>query len=228
MARFDRMTVYNTMMGDGVLPLFNSPDVALVKGVVAALVRGGSRIMEYTNRGDYALGVFTELIQHTNKAQPDIILGVGSIEDAATAAIYIAQGANFIVAPNFNPEVARLCNRRKIPYIPGCGSVSEIANAEEWGVEIVKLFPAESLGGAEFVKAILGPRPWTRILPTGGVSPDEANLRAWFGAGAACVGMGGKLIRADWLKDGNFGGMESLVRDTLGLIQTIRSEKAAK
>lgn len=228
MARFDRLTVYNTMMSDGVLPLFNSPDAALVKGVVAALVRGGSRIMEYTNRGDYAYGVFTELIQHTNKAQPDIILGVGSIEDAPTAAMYIAQGANFIVAPNFNPEVARLCNRRKIPYIPGCGSVSEIANAEEWGVEIVKLFPAESLGGAEFVKAILGPRPWTRILPTGGVSPDEANLRAWFTAGAACVGMGGKLIRADWLKEGNFAAMESLVRDTLGLIKTIRSEKPAK
>lgn len=226
MARFDRLTVYNAMMSDGVLPLFNSADAALVKGVVAALVRGGSRVMEYTNRGDYAYGVFTELIQHTNKAQPDIILGVGSIEDAPTAAMYIAQGANFIVAPNFNVEVARLCNRRKIPYIPGCGSVTEIANAEEWGVEIVKLFPAESLGGAEFVKAILGPRPWTRILPTGGVSPDEANLRAWFGAGAACVGMGGKLIRADWLKDGNFAAMENLVRDTLGLIKTIRSEKA--
>ena len=226
MARFDRLTVYNAMMSDGVLPLFNSPDAALVKGVAAALVRGGSRVMEYTNRGDYALNVFTELIQHTNKAQPDIILGVGSIEDAPTAAMYIAQGANFIVAPNFNVEVARLCNRRKIPYIPGCGSVTEIANAEEWGVEICKLFPAESLGGPEFVKAILGPRPWTRILPTGGVSPDEANLRAWFGAGVACVGMGSKLIRADWLKEGNFAAMETLVRDTLALIKTIRSEKA--
>lgn len=226
MARFDRMTVYNAMMSDGVLPLFNSADTALVKGVVAALVRGGSRVMEYTNRGDYALNVFTELIQHTNKAQPDIILGVGSIEDAPTAAMYIAQGANFVVAPNFNVEVARLCNRRKIPYIPGCGSVTEIANAEEWGVEIVKLFPAESLGGPDFVKAILGPRPWTRILPTGGVSPDEANLKAWFTAGAACVGIGGKLIRADWLKEGNFAAMESLVRDTLALIKTIRSEKA--
>jgi len=228
MARFDRMTVYSTMMSDGVLPLFNSPDVALVKGVVAALVRGGSRVMEYTNRGDFAFNVFSELIQHTTKTQPDIILGVGSIEDAPTAAAYIAQGANFIVAPNFNPEVARLCNRRKIAYIPGCGSVTEISNAEEWGVEIVKLFPADSLGGADFVKAILGPRPWTRILPTGGVSPDEANLRAWFGAGAACVGMGSKLIRSDWLKDGNFAAMETLVRDTLALINTIRSEKPAK
>jgi len=226
MARFDRLTVYNTMMSDGVLPLFNSPDVALVKGVVAALVRGGSRVMEYTNRGDFAFNVFSELIQYTTKTQPDIILGVGSIEDAPTAAAYIAQGANFIVAPNFNPEVARLCNRRKIAYVPGCGSVSEISNAEELGAEIVKLFPADSLGGPDFVKAILGPRPWTRILPTGGVSPDEANLRAWFGAGAACVGMGSKLIRADWLKDGNFSAMETLVRDTLALIKTIRSEKA--
>ncbi|MBA3868015.1 MAG: bifunctional 4-hydroxy-2-oxoglutarate aldolase/2-dehydro-3-deoxy-phosphogluconate aldolase [Anaerolineae bacterium] len=226
MARFDRMTVYSTMMSDGMLPLFNSPDVALVKGVIAALARGGSHVMEYTNRGDFAFNVFSELIQHTTKTQPDIILGVGSVEDAPTASAYIAQGANFILAPNFNPEVARLCNRRKIAYVPGCGSVSEISNAEELGAEIVKLFPADALGGPDFVKAILGPRPWTRILPTGGVSPDEANLRAWFGAGAACVGMGSKLVRADWLKDGNFVAIEGLVRDSLALIKTIRSEKA--
>lgn len=228
MARFDRMTVYSTMMNDGVLPLFNSPDIALVKGVVATLVRGGSHVMEYTNRGEGAMNVFSELIQHTSKTYPDIILGVGTVEDAPTAAAYIAQGANFILAPNFNPEVARLCNRRKIAYVPGCGSVSEISNAEELGAEIVKLFPADALGGPNFVKAILGPRPWTRILPTGGVSPDEANLRAWFDAGAVCVGMGSKLIRADWLKDGNFDAMETLVRDTLALIKTIRNEKSSK
>lgn len=228
MARFDRMTVYSTMMDDGMLPLFNSPDVAVVKGVIATLVRGGSHVMEYTNRGEGAMSVFSELIQHTSKTYPDIILGVGTVEDAPTAAAYIAQGANFILAPNFNPEVARLCNRRKIAYVPGCGSVSEISNAEELGAEIVKLFPADSLGGPDFVKAILGPRPWTRILPTGGVSPDEANLRAWFDAGAVCVGMGSKLIRADWLKEGNFAAMEVLVRDTLALIKTIRSEKSSK
>jgi 2-dehydro-3-deoxyphosphogluconate aldolase/(4S)-4-hydroxy-2-oxoglutarate aldolase len=228
MARFDRMTVYSTMMSDGMLPLFNSPDVALVKGVVATLMRGGSHVMEYTNRGEGAINVFSELIQYTTKTHPNIILGVGSVEDAPTAAAYIAQGANFILAPNFNPEVARLCNRRKIAYVPGCGSVSEISDAEELGAEIVKLFPADALGGPAFVKALLGPRPWSRILPTGGVSPDEANLRAWFDAGAACVGMGSKLIRADWLNEGNFGAMETLVRDTLALIQTIRSEKQAQ
>lgn len=223
MARFDRLTVYNTLMSDGMLPLFYSPDAALVKGVAATLVRGGSRLLEFTNRGDFAINVFGDLIQHAAKAYPDLVLGVGSIEDAPTAALYVAHGANFVVGPNFNPDIARLCNRRKIPYIPGCGSVTEIATAEEWGAEIVKLFPADSLGGADFVKAILGPRPWTRILPTGGVSPDEANLKNWFGAGVACVGLGSKLIRADWLKEGNFGAIETLTRDTLALIKTIRA-----
>lgn len=225
MARFDRLTVYNTLISDGMLPLFYSPDVALVKGVAATLVRGGSRLLEFTNRGDFAINVFSELIQHAAKTYPDLILGVGSIEDAPTAALYIAHGANFVVGPNFNPEIARLCNRRKIPYIPGCGSVTEVATAEEMGTEIVKLFPADSLGGADFVKAILGPRPWTRILPTGGVSPDEANLKNWFASGVACVGMGSKLIRADWLKDGNFAAMETLTRDTLALIKSIRAEE---
>ncbi len=223
MARFDRLTVYQTLLSDGMLPLFYSPDAALVKGVAATLARGGSRALEFTNRGDFAIQVFSELVQECAKSAPDLMIGVGSIEDAPTAALYIAHGANFVVGPNFNPEIARLCNRRKIAYMPGCGSVTEIATAEEAGVEIVKFFPADALGGAEFVKAILGPRPWTRIMPTGGVSPDEANLKAWFGAGVACVGMGSKLIRADWLKEGNFAAVEALTRDTLALIKTIRS-----
>jgi 2-dehydro-3-deoxyphosphogluconate aldolase/(4S)-4-hydroxy-2-oxoglutarate aldolase len=223
MARFDRLTVYNTLIEDGMMPLFYSPDAALVKGVAATLVRGGSRIIEMTNRGDFTIEVFSELVQHSAKSHPDLVIGVGSIEDAPTAALFIAHGANFVVAPNFNTEVARLCNRRKIPYIPGCGSVTEISVAEEMGAEIVKLFPADSLGGPEFVKAIRGPRPWTRILPTGGVSPDEANLRAWFEAGVSCVGMGSKLVRPDWLKEGNFDSIQKLVSDTLQLIRTIRS-----
>src|SRR5262249_12793893 len=144
--------------------------------------------------------VFSELLQYCTKAHPDLIIGIGSVEDEATAALYIAHGANFVVGPNLNPAIARLCNRRKIAYIPGCGGVSEITQAEELGTEIVKLFPAEALGGPDFVKAILGPRPWTRLMPTGGVSPDEANLRRWFEAGVACVGIGSKLIQSEWVK----------------------------
>lgn len=222
MARFDRLTIYNTLISDGMLPLFYHADIQLVKQVANALASGGAHLMEFTNRGDFAINVFDELVQHAAQAHPDLIIGIGSIEDEATAALYLAHGANFVVGPNFNPAIARLCNRRKIPYIPGCGSVTEIAQAEEHGVEIVKLFPAEALGGPDFVKAILGPRPWTRIMPTGGVSPEEANLRPWLEAGVAVVGLGGKLIRTDWLKSGDFAAMQQLVKTTLERIQTIR------
>jgi 2-dehydro-3-deoxyphosphogluconate aldolase/(4S)-4-hydroxy-2-oxoglutarate aldolase len=151
-----------------------------------------------------------------------MILGVGTVEDPAIAALYLQLGANFVVAPSLSAEVARTCNRRKVGYMPGCGTVTEIGQAEELGCEVVKLFPAETLGGPDFVKAVLAPRPWTRLMPSGGVSPDEANLKAWFGAGVACVGMGSKLIRADWLKAGDFAAIESLTREVLATIAKVR------
>jgi 2-dehydro-3-deoxyphosphogluconate aldolase / (4S)-4-hydroxy-2-oxoglutarate aldolase len=225
MARFDRLTVLNTLLADGLVPLFYHGDLETTQQVAVALARGGSRVLEFTNRGDFAIDVFGPLVRYGAANVPDLIIGVGSVEDAPTAAMYIARGANFVVGPNFNAEIARLCNRRKIPYMPGCGTVTEIAQAEEWGVEIVKAFPGSSVGGPGFVKAILGPRPWTRIMPTGGVSPDEANLRGWFEAGVACVGMGSKLVRKDWVQAGDFAAIEDNVRTTLALIRTIREGK---
>lgn len=221
MARFDRLTVLNTILADGMVPLFYHGDLEVAKKVAAALDQGGGHVLEFTNRGDFAIEVFSPLVKHCASAHPSLIIGVGSVEDAPTAALFIAHGANFIVGPNFNEEIARLCNRRKIPYMPGCGTVTEIAHAEEWGVEIVKAFPGESVGGPDFVKAVRGPRPWTRIMPTGGVSPTEENLRAWFKAGVACVGMGSQMVRADWVKAGQFDEIEKTVRATLDLIRTI-------
>lgn len=222
MARFDRLTVLNTMLADGMVPLFYHSDLDTAQQVAAALANGGGRILEFTNRGDFALEVFTSLIKHCAEAHPDLIIGVGSVEDAPTAALYIANGANFVVGPTFNEEVVRLCNRRKIPYMPGCGTVNEIAQAEEWGVEIVKAFPGSAVGGPGFIKAVRGPRPWTRIMPTGGVSPDEANLRAWFEAGAACVGMGSQMIDKQSIQARDFDGLRQKVADTLALIRAIR------
>ncbi len=224
MARFDRLTVYNTLMGDGMLPLFYNPDAEKVKAVAGALARGGCRALEFTNRGDGAINVFAELAAHLPKSHPEMILGVGSVEDAPTAALYLAHGANFVVGPNFNADVARLCNRRKVAYLPGCATVTEIATAEEWGVEIVKLFPADAIDGPAFVKAVLGPRPWTRVMPTGGVSPDEANLRKWFTAGVACVGMGSKLVRDEWLKSGDYGALEQAALEALSLVRAVRAK----
>ncbi|NLE75316.1 MAG: bifunctional 4-hydroxy-2-oxoglutarate aldolase/2-dehydro-3-deoxy-phosphogluconate aldolase, partial [Chloroflexi bacterium] len=194
MARFDRMTVLNKMVELGLVPVFYHQDLEVAKQVVGACSAGGAKVVEFTNRGDFAPQVFLELAQHVAKTDPTVILGVGSVVDAPTAALYIGHGANFVVGPLLNPEVARLCNRRKIPYAPGCATASEIAQAEELGVEIVKVFPGECVGGPDFVKAVLGPCPWTRIMPTGGVDATEESLRAWFQAGVAAVGIGSKLI----------------------------------
>ncbi|MEM7030796.1 MAG: bifunctional 4-hydroxy-2-oxoglutarate aldolase/2-dehydro-3-deoxy-phosphogluconate aldolase, partial [Chloroflexota bacterium] len=166
--------------------------------------------------------VFTALAQYIAAENLDIILGIGSIVDAPTAAMYIASGANFVVGPNLNPDVARLCNRRKIAYMPGCGSLTEISQAEELGVEIVKLFPGSSVGGPDFVKAVTGPCPWTRIMPTGGVSANEDNIRAWFEAGVACVGMGSALVRKDWVAAGQFDEITHTATEVLGWIRAIR------
>jgi 2-dehydro-3-deoxyphosphogluconate aldolase/(4S)-4-hydroxy-2-oxoglutarate aldolase len=228
MARFSRLEVLNTIINGGLVPVFYHADLETAKKVVQSCVDGGVRVVEFTNRGDLAPEAFKELVQHCSGAHPDLILGVGSVIDAPTAALYIAYGANFVVGPVLNGEVARLCNRRKVAYSPGCGSASEISDAEELGVEIVKIFPGSSVGGPAFVKAVLGPCPWTRIMPTGGVDATEESVKAWFRAGVACVGMGSKLIRKDWVAAGNWAEIAANVRRVLGWIREVREEAASQ
>ena len=222
MARYDRLRVLNTMIELGLVPVFYNPDVEVAKRIVTACRAGGARVVEFTNRGDFAFQVYTELAQYVAEAEPDVILGVGSIIDMPTAALYISAGANFVVGPMLNPEVARLCNRRKVAYSPGCGSVSEISEAEELGVEIVKVFPGTQVGGPAFVKAVRGPMPWTRIMPTGGVDATEESIRAWFEAGAACVGMGSKLITKELVAMGDFDAISTKVAQVLAWIREVR------
>ena len=220
----DRMAVLTAMMEQGVIPVFYHPDVEVCTNVIQACANGGAKCIEFTNRGDFAPHVFLEVTRHFAKADKSVIMGVGSVLDAPTAGIYIANGANFVVGPVLNADVAKVCNRRKIPYSPGCGSASEISYAEELGVEIVKIFPGTQVGGPEFVKAVLGPMPWTRIMPTGGVDPTEESLRAWFGAGIVAAGMGSKLVTAELLKAKDYAGIEQKVRDTIALIKKIRGK----
>ena len=220
----DRMAVLNAMFSQGIIPVFYHPDVAVCKDVIQACANGGAKCVEFTNRGDFAPHVFLELTQHFAKADPSVILGVGSIVDAPTAALYIANAARFVVGPLLNAEVARLCNRRKVPYSPGCGSASEINYAEELGCEIVKVFPGGSVGGPEFVKSVLGPCPWTRIMPTGGVDCTEESLTKWFKAGVVCVGVGSNLITKELLDKRDYKGIEAKVRETIKLVNSIRGK----
>jgi 2-dehydro-3-deoxyphosphogluconate aldolase/(4S)-4-hydroxy-2-oxoglutarate aldolase len=219
MAHYSRLAVYQRMLDLGLVPVFYHPEPATAKKIVRACFDGGCTIVEFTNRGDLAYQVFAELIQWTRRELPEMVVGVGSVVDPGTAAIYIASGADFVVGPVLNPDIAKAANRRKIPYLPGCGTASEISRAEELGSEIIKIFPGSQLGGPGFVKSILAPCPWTLIMPTGGVSPEEENLKAWFEAGIACAGMGSKLIRKDLVEAGDFKGIQRLVAGTLSTIK---------
>ncbi|WP_421738172.1 bifunctional 4-hydroxy-2-oxoglutarate aldolase/2-dehydro-3-deoxy-phosphogluconate aldolase [Caulobacter sp.] len=220
----DRMAVLTAMMDQGVIPVFYHPDAEVCKKVIQACADGGAPCIEFTNRGDFASHVFYEVTKHFATADERVIMGVGSIVDAPTAGIYIANGAKFVVGPILNADVAKVCNRRKIPYSPGCGSASEISYAEELGCEIVKVFPGSSVGGPDFVKAVLGPMPWTRIMPTGGVDPDEASVKKWFGAGIVAAGMGSKLITQELLDAGDYAGITAKVRETVELIKKVRGK----
>lgn len=220
--RHDRMTVLQAMMHQGVIPVFYNSDTATCLKVIQACADGGAKCIEFTNRGDFAAQTFLEIARHFAQADPSVILGVGSVVDAPTAALYIANGAKFVVGPVLNEAVAKLCNRRKIPYSPGCGSASEISDAEEMGCEIVKIFPGASVGGPEFVKNVLGPMPWTRMMPTGGVDTSEESLRKWFDAGIVACGIGSKLITPELLAAKDYAGIEKTVAATVARIKSIR------
>ncbi|MEO0899515.1 MAG: bifunctional 4-hydroxy-2-oxoglutarate aldolase/2-dehydro-3-deoxy-phosphogluconate aldolase [Bacteroidota bacterium] len=222
MSTFSRIEVAQTMYQTGLVPLFYHPEVEVICQVVEACYKGGARIFEFTNRGDFAHEVFGPLNKYCRKHLPEMILGVGSISDAPTASLYMQMGANFIVSASLREDVAKICNRRKIMYAPGCGTLTEIGRAEELGCELVKLFPGSTYGPG-FIKGIKGPQPWTSIMPTGGVSPTEENLKAWFDAGASCVGMGSKLMKKTAEGKLDYAAIEELTRASLGIIKKVRA-----
>ncbi len=219
MARFSRIEVALQMKETGMVPVFYHKDADVCKQVVKACYEGGVRLFEFTNRGDFATLVFAELNQWAAKECPDMIMGVGSVVDEGTAAMYIALGANFIVAPLVDEGTARVCNKRKVAWSPGCGTVTEIGRAHELGAEVVKIFPGSEVGGPGFVKAVKGPMPWTSIMPTGGVSPTEDNLKEWFEAGVTCVGMGSKLFPKEVLAAENYAYITQKCREALTIIK---------
>jgi 2-dehydro-3-deoxyphosphogluconate aldolase/(4S)-4-hydroxy-2-oxoglutarate aldolase len=217
----ERSRVYETLASSGLVPLFYHPDPELAFSVAAACHRGGASVLEFTNRGHFAHEVFAALKKRARRELPGLLIGIGSIQDAGTAALYLQMGADFVVTPLLREDVIRTCNRRKVAVLPGTATASEIGQAEELGCEMVKISPGEVLG-PQFLKAHLGPCPWTRAMVSGGVSPEEANLRGWFEAGAACVGMGSKLISKEILEKQDWDALEQNVRSVLGIIQKVR------
>lgn len=223
MAKYTRIQTTQTMQKTGIVPVFYHHDLEVCKKVVKACFEGGARVFEFTNRGDFAHEVFAELNHYVSKELNGMVLGVGSVIDAGTTSLYLQLGANFIVSPLLQPEMAKVCNQRKVAWMPGCGTVTEISYAQELGAEVVKIFPGAQVGGADFVKAVKGPMPWSSIMPTGGVSPTEDNLKEWFDAGVHCVGIGSKLFQKN--ADGSFDYQQisKKVQSALDIVQTLRT-----
>ena len=219
--RFTKLEVLSVMKTTGMVPVFYHKDIEVAKQVLKACYAGGVRAFEFTNRGEFAHEVFGELTKFAAKECPEMIMGIGSIVDAPTAALYIQLGANFIVGPLFNLDVAKVAYRRLVPYAPGCGSVSEVGFAQEMGCDLCKVFPGDVLG-AGFVKGLKAPMPWSNLMVTGGVKPEEANLKAWFDAGVTCVGMGSNLFPAEMIKAQDWSSITKLCADALQIIQKVR------
>jgi 2-keto-3-deoxy-6-phosphogluconate aldolase len=217
MARFSRMQACRVMAETGMVPVFYHNDLEVSKQVLKACYEGGVRAFEFTNRGDFAHEIFGELNKWAAKECPEMILGIGSIVDAGTASLFLQLGANFVVGPLLNPDIFKVCNRRQVAYIPGCGSVSEVGYAQELGAEVVKVFPGDVMGPA-FVKGIKAPMPWSNLMVTGGVTPTEENLTKWFQAGVACVGMGSNLFPKDVIAAKDWGKITQLCKDALAII----------
>jgi len=222
MAAMNRREIQDIIIDGGLVPVFNHDDPVVSKGVIKACYEGGLRVFEWTNRGSKAVEIFPFLIDMIASDCPGMRIGVGSILDIPSAEQYLKMGAEFLVSPIFDPELASFAKNQKTVFIPGCGSVTEIHQAQKWGAGLVKIFPGNTLGPG-FVKAVLGPMPWSLIMPTGGVSPERENLEAWFKAGVKCVGMGSQLFWKESLNEGGMVEIEEKVREVMGVIKDIRA-----
>lgn len=223
MAKFSKMQVMSAMKETGMVPVFFNKDIEICKNVIKACYKGGVRVFEFTNRGDFAHEIFGELVKWTDKECPEMILGAGTVVDAGTASLYLQLGANFIVGPNFNPDIASVCNRRLVPYSPGCGSVTEINNAQAAGCDVTKVFPAGNVGGPSFVKNVMAPLRWSNIMVTGAVEPTEENLTPWIKAGVLCVGMGSKLFPKETVAAADWAAITAKCQEALGYIAKARA-----
>ncbi len=221
MAKYSKSEVFAAMKETGVVPVFYHADVEICKNVVKACYQGGIRAFEFTNRGELAHEVFGELSKFAIKECPGMIMGIGSIVDAPTASLYLQLGTNFIVGPLFNPDVAKVANRRLVPYVPGCGSVSEVGFAQELGCDVCKVFPGDVLG-TSFVKGLKAPMPWSNLMVTGGVKPEAANLKGWFDAGVTCVGMGSNLFPKNIMDARDWTALTNLVKEVMAIAKEAR------
>ena len=201
------------------LPLFTCSDAEAGMKVLGALDAAGLRIVEFTNRTPAALDVFAEMVSRAAVVHPGMILGAGTILDVAQAKAFHAAGAAFLVAPHLDDEVGKWCAGRDLAWCPGTGTVTEMIRADRLGAAVIKVFPADALGGPAFLKAVRGPCPHLRLMPSSGVSTELKNLAGWFAAGAHCVGIGSQLIDPKEVTAGRFDDLAARARALVTALQ---------
>ena len=215
----DKKTILKSILDKGILPLFYCDSPAVSLEVIRTLYKAGIRALEYTNRGEAALDNFTFVKKTLAEESPDLYLGIGTIKSAAEARAFIKAGADFIVAPVVNPEVAAIADEAGLLWIPGCMTPTEIFLAQRHQAALIKIFPANILGH-EFVGSIRELFPGQLFIPTGGVEINKDNIRAWFNAGVCAVGMGSRLISKEVLKNGQY---DILYRNTVIALELVQS-----
>lgn len=217
---FSKEEIVKVMRDTGVVPLFTHDNAAEAQQVVEAAYRGGVRAFEFTNRRQNSFEIFTHLVNERKKF-PDLILGIGTVMDATMTKKFIDAGADFIISPILKLEMAEVCRKHNIPWIPGCATLTEIVTARDNDAAVIKVFPGSVLGPG-FVSSILPVVPDLRLMITGGVEPTRENLSAWFRAGAMCVGMGSQLFTKDILQNKDWNLLTERVRQALALVKEIR------
>lgn len=216
----DHQNILNKVVQSGLVPLFTHHDLDLAKAVLDAAYGSGVRVFEYTNRHRNAFEVFKSLKIYADK-YPDLMLGIGTIFEVTDAQKFYNAGADFIISPAMVADVAEYCQSRGIFYVPGCATITEVYQGKKFGSTLIKIFPGNVLGPA-FVKSVLSVIPDIKLMATGGVEPNEDNLRTWFNAGIHCVGMGSQLFDVKALEKGDFGGLRTNIEKSLTIIQNLR------
>lgn len=219
--KFTSEEIEARIIATGLMPVFFHPDPKVSIKVLQACYQGGLRVFEYTHRGPEAMENFKTMRAHLLRDFPDMVLGIGSITDIEVGNMYLEAGADFIVAPNYDPDLSHLCRQRHVPWIPGCGTMTEILNARKAGAGLIKIFPGNVLG-PDFIKSVLGPVSDLKLMPTGGVTTEKENLKAWFKAGVKAVGIGSQLFKKEWIAEGSFKAIEEEVKGLLENIENIK------
>lgn len=214
--------VIQEIIQSGLLPLYYHEDQDTSINILRALYQSGVRILEYTNRGAKASANFKALKEIAQKEMPDLLLGIGTIKTAEKAQEFIDLGADFIVSPIVSSEVATITFSNQLAWIPGCLSPTEIHQAQLLGATLVKIFPG-NLVGPSYIQTIKDIFPDLLFMPTGGVEPEEQNLKAWFRAGVSAVGMGSKLLKTDLIEAGDYDKLSNYIVNSIGLLQTCRN-----